>query len=196
MSKKCSKNKECNDRPFYYDCECPTSNVINVLQAIRDAMKDEREASRMYHYMAKKAPCEADKQLFYSIRRDEKRHYCLLQEIYRDLTCECYCVDEISVRKPKGYCRALKKAICHEMQDATDYENLASALTCVEHQEIVICIMNDEKEHAQKLAALYKLYQDCACRCQEKALSASACTGYVCGSRNGEMPIINCNNKS
>ena len=161
--KKCCKKHE---RPFYYDCECESS--FNVLDMIKNAMKAEKKAAKFYRYMMEKSPCESDKELFRSIREDEKKHYRLLQEIYRDLTCKCYCVDDVHVRRPKGFCRAIKTAILQEMQDISDYENLAYFLTDMNHKEVICSIINDEREHAQKLAELYQFFQECACKNQQQ----------------------------
>ncbi len=173
MSKRCSKH-----RPFYYDCECGAN--VDVLEMIKNAMKDEKKAQKFYRYMMDKSQCESDKEMFREIRNDEKKHYRLLQEIYRDLTCECYCVGDVDVKRPKGFCRAMKAAICDEMQAISDYENLAYYLCDMRHREIICSIIGDERCHAQKIAALYQYAQECACKCNQMNRGCNC----GCGSNN------------
>ena len=171
MSRKCSKN-----RPFYYDCECDYN--VDVLEMIKASMKGEKKAAKFYRYMMDKSQCESDKELFREIRNDEKKHYRLLQDIYRDLTCECYCVGDVDVKRPKGFCRAMKAAICDEMQAISDYENLACYLCDMRHKEIICAIISDERCHAQKIAALYQYAQECACKCNQVKHSCGCNNNY------------------
>lgn len=177
MSRNCSKH-----RPFYYDCECDSN--VDVLEMIKSAMKGEKKAAKFYRYMMDKSQCESDKEMFREIREDEKKHYRLLQEIYRDLTCECYCVKDVDVKRPKGFCRAMKAAICQEMQDISDYENLAYYLCDMRHREIICAIIADERCHAQKIAALYQYAQECACKCNRMKQSCG-CNNNFSGCSNG-----------
>ncbi|GEM_PF-6934401 len=153
--------------------------TCDVLAMLRDAMHDEKKAARAYRYLAEKAQCEADKEVIWAIRMDEKRHFQLLQSIYRELTCKCYTVDSVKVKRPKSLCKGLKKSICYEMEAASEYEKLAHCLCNMEHKEIVCAILNDEREHAQELAAVYRL----ACRnsnpcCPEELCPANPCRRY------------------
>ncbi len=171
MSKKCKCIK--TDVPFYEGCECDVSvlaaaGACDVKAMLREAMKDELRAARRYRYLAELAQCESDKEMLIGIRLDEKRHFRLLQEIYRDLTCECFPAPRVCVKRPKNICKGLKKAICAEMDDVAFYEQLAQCLTDMQHKEIVLCILNDEREHAQQLAALYRIYVECACKAGEE----------------------------
>jgi len=171
MSKKCNGTN--SNAPFYAGCECDlsvlaTTAACDAKAMLREAMKDELRAARRYRYLAELAQCESDKEMLIGIRMDEKRHFRLLQEIYRDLTCECYPAPRVTVKRPKNICRGLKKAICAEMDDVSFYEQLAQCLTEMQHKEIVLSILNDEREHAQQLAALYRIYMECACKASEE----------------------------
>ena len=180
----------CKCRPFYYDCECDCG--VDVLAMLRAAMKDEKEAMQFYRYMIEKSQCEADKEMFRQIRCDERKHYRLLQEIYRDLTCECYCVDKVCVKKPKGFCRAMKQAICNEMQAISNYEQIANCLTDIQHREIICSIINDERCHAQRIAALYQFAQECACRCGHMHNNNCNQNHNHCGSQSRGRWVCNC----
>lgn len=46
--------------------------------------------------------------------------------------------------------------------------NWRNASPEMQHKEIVLSILNDEREHAQQLAALYRIYQECACQAKEE----------------------------
>ena len=167
MSNKCNCQ---SNTPFYEGCECDWSatGVCDVKAMLRAAMKNELRAARKYRYLAELAQCESDKEMLLGIRADEKRHFRLLQEIYRDLTCECYPAPRVCVKRPSNMCKGLKRAICAEMDDVSFYEQLAQCLTEMQHKEIVLSILNDEREHAQQLAALYRIYQECACQAKEE----------------------------
>lgn len=149
-------------KPFYDDCEY--QSVPNVLHMLKAAMEDECESIKFCSYMTSMCQCEADKDLFKQIRRDDKKHYSWLQEIYRDLTCECYCVEYVNVKHPKGFCKGIKKAICQKMEAVKTYDQLVLCMHDVQHKEVICCIINEEKQHAQALASLYKLAQDCAAK--------------------------------
>ena len=182
------KDRDCKDNePFYEGCECDWGvDGCNTLGMLKRAMAMEIKAARKYRYLAEMAKCESDKELFLSLRADEKRHFRLLQEIYRDLTCCCYPAPRVRVKRPKNICTGIKKAICDEMKDVEFYESLANCLTEMQHKEIVLSILNDEREHAQQLAALYRIYQECACKAAQNNNTCCCCTTCCsCGSSCG-----------
>ena len=133
---------------------------------IKDAMKEEKKAARYYRYLADKTHCREEKDLLQGIRADEKRHYCMLGDLYQEVTCDKYEVDKVRVKKPCEFCEGLKSAICDELDTISAYERLAYALPNIKQKEVVCCILNDEREHAQKLAALYKRSRQC-CTCEK-----------------------------
>ena len=182
---RCSKS-----RPFYYDCECDSN--IDVLQMIKTAMRNEKKAVKFYCYMMEKSECEADREMFKEIRNDEKKHYRWLQEIYRELTCECYCVNNVEVKRPKGFCRAMKAAICNEMQAISDYEVLASYLCEMRHKEVICAIIAEERCHAQRIAALYQFAQECACRCNQNNKHNCSCQNHCNSGCNNDCRYYVC----
>lgn len=153
----------CSDVPFYQDCECQTGN-LGVEDIFDEVMVRAREAELFYCCMVEKSQCEVDKEMFRQFSMDERRHYALLQQILRELTCECYCVGEVCIEEPKGFCKAIKVAIYNEMQLSNDYENLAYYLTEMCHREILLKMIQDSRCHAERLAELYKFAQECACK--------------------------------
>lgn len=154
----------CNDKPFYYDCECTQSGSLGTTDIFEEVMVRTREAELFYCCMVENSQCEVDKEMFRHFSLDERRHYALLQQILRELTCECYCVGEVCIEEPKGFCKAIKVAIYNEMQMSNDYENLACYLENMAHREVLLSMIEDSRRHAERLAELYQFAQDCACR--------------------------------
>lgn len=154
----------CSEKPFYHDCECTQSGSLGVVDVFDEVMVRAREAELFYCCMVEHAQCEVDKEMFRQFSLDERRHYALLQQILRELTCECYCVGEVCIEEPKGFCKAIKVAIYNEMQMSNDYENLACYLENMAHREVLLSMIEDSRNHAERLAELYQFAQDCACR--------------------------------
>lgn len=154
----------CSEKPFYHDCECKQGGSLGVVDIFEEVMVRAREAELFYCCMVENAQCEVDKEMFRQFSLDERRHYALLQQILRELTCECYCVGEVCIEEPKGFCKAIKVAIYNEMQMSNDYENLACYLDNMAHREILLSMIEDSRNHAERLAELYQFAQDCACR--------------------------------
>lgn len=153
----------CSDVPFYHDCEC-SSGTLGVEDIFEEVMLRAREAELFYCCMVNTAQCEVDKEMFRQFSMDQRRHYALLQQILRELTCQCYCIGEVCIEEPTGFCKGLKLAIYNEMQLSNDYENLAYYLTDMQQREVLLSMIRDSRRHAERLAELYKFAQDCACR--------------------------------
>ncbi len=153
----------CSDVPFYHDCEC-SNGTLGVEDIFEEVMLRAREAELFYCCMVEHAQCEVDKEMFRQFSLDQRRHYALLQQILRELTCQCYCIGEVCIEEPTGFCKGVKLAIYNEMQLSNDYENLAYYLTDMQQREILLSMIRDSRQHAERLAELYKFAQDCACR--------------------------------
>ena len=175
----------CSEKPFYSDCECKKSGTLGVTDIFEEVMVRAREAELFYCCMVENAQCEVDKEMFRQFSLDERRHYALLQQILRELTCECYCVGEVCIEEPKGFCRAIKVAIYNEMQMSNDYENLACYLEEMSHREVLLSMIEDSRNHAERLAELYQFAQDCACRNvageEEENNCCCCCCNPCCG---------------
>lgn len=154
----------CGKVPFYHDCECQCDGTMGAEDIFEEVMLRAREAELYYCCMVENAQCEVDKEMFRRFSLDERRHYALLQQILRELTCQCFCVGEVCIEEPKGFCRAIKVAIYNEMQMSNDYENLACYLSDMQQREVLLSMIQDSRCHAERLAELYKFAQDCACR--------------------------------
>lgn len=183
----------CKEKPFYHDCECQTGS-LGVQDIFAEVMVRAREAELFYCCMVDNAQCEVDKEMFRQFSLDERRHYALLQQILRELTCECYCVGEVCIEEPKGFCKAIKVAIYNEMQMSNDYENLANYLTDMSHREVLLSMIQDSRNHAERLAELYQFAQDCACRnvAGEEEEKCCCCNPCCCMPCCGDGKNCNC----
>ena len=186
----------CEKVPFYHDCEC--GETMGVEDIFEDVMVRAREAELYYCCLVEHAQCEVDKEMFRRFSLDERRHYALLQQILRELTCQCFCVGKVCIEEPQGFCRAIKVAIYNEMQMSNDYENLACYLCDMQQREVLLSMIQDSRCHAERLAELYKFAQDCACRniagtetenncnnCCNCNCCCGCCNTCGCGCNNG-----------
>ncbi|MCL2816868.1 MAG: hypothetical protein FWD39_00575 [Clostridiales bacterium] len=130
--------------------------LCEIAQMLKEAMVDEKEAASAYEAIAEKSKNPADRNALLAIRRDEERHYGLLCEIYGEITGREYPAGKVYSEPPHSYLEMIKSSICGELEAAASYEKLACALTCMRHKETVCSILNDEKMHAKKLAAIYQ----------------------------------------
>ena len=130
--------------------------TMDSKEMIKRAMQDERNAARYYRYLAEKTHCREEKDILICIRTDEQRHYCMLRDLYEEETGEKYEINKIRVKRPAEYEEGLRNAVCEELDGIASYERLASALPSIKQKEVICCILNEEREHAQKLAAICK----------------------------------------
>lgn len=128
----------------------------NLQRMLEEAMLGEKMSARCYEVMIKAAESEEDKALIGGLRRDEKKHQLIFADIYEDSTSLSAPQGPVSVSLPKHYHDMLKTLICDELDAIVFYERLAPLLSCQRHQEILLSVINEEKEHARILAALYQ----------------------------------------
>ncbi len=171
---------KCSAKPFYYDCDCECDPAIDVEEFISRAMISAKEAEAYYFAMAAKADCEVDKDMFCEFSAEQKKAYALLQQILRELTCECYCVGDLCIDEPEGFCSAIKTAIYNEMDIINDYENIAYYLTDITQREIMVLLIEEARIRAEKLAALYEFAQACACKCGKDDECGCGCNPNPC----------------
>jgi rubrerythrin len=129
---------------------------MEAIRMLKEGMAAEKMAARDYDILIEAATHQEEREWLMHIRSTEKRHYLLLEDIYRDLTGEDYPIPRPSASMPQYYCDMIKTSICDALEAAAFYERLIYQLSCLRHQEIVCAILNDEKEHARILAAIYQ----------------------------------------
>ena len=136
----------------------PSKPICDIAQMLKESMVDEKDSIYAYEAIAEKSKKPADRNTVLAIRRDEKRHYGLLREMYGEITGREYHAGQVHADLPYSYIEMIKSSICGELEAAAFYEKLACSLACMRHKEIVCSILNDEKIHAKKLAAIYQSY--------------------------------------
>lgn len=125
----------------------------NLLQ---EAIAYELTGARTYPLIAKMAPTTAEESQLEALRRDERRHHIVLVAIYDELTGIWDEKGECALSLPTIYPEMLKTAICDKLSGVVLYEQLAANLSCAHQKQLICQIMNDEKQHARILAALYE----------------------------------------
>jgi len=128
----------------------------NLLRMLEEAMLGEKMSTRCYEIVINAADIEEDKALLAGLRRDEKKHQLIFADIYEETSGQSAAVGPASVSLPKQYHNMLKTVICDELDAIVFYERLSPLLSCKLHQEVLLGIINEEKDHARVLAALYK----------------------------------------
>ncbi len=129
---------------------------LEAIQLLKEGLLGEQMAIRGYEMIRHNSGSGQDKELITSILRDERRHYFLLQEIFEERTDTVFEMAKASISMPMDFIDMIKTAICDELEAVAFYERLAGMLDCMRQKEIVLQILNDEKEHAQLLAGLYQ----------------------------------------
>ena len=129
----------------------------NDLQAfLEEGLLMQKRSVRAYGFFANQAPRHHDVELLSAIRREERRHYYLLESIYEDVTAQPYQVGRVAVSIPKQYPDMIKTAICDKLAAIHYYEELLTRLNCVKQQELVQWILSEQKYHARVLASIYQ----------------------------------------
>ncbi len=131
----------------------PDSELVRL---VKEAILAEKMAVRNYDILLGVTASPEDRAVITQIRRDERRHLMLLQDIYETLTGKEYPESNAPASMPQNYCQMIKTSICDELEAAVFYEKLAGRLPCMKQKETVCGILNDEKQHARALAAIYK----------------------------------------
>ena len=127
----------------------------DLLTMIFAAMQAQRRSVRVYELMANAAGDTRDKEMLRTIRREERRHYYFLEGIYEDLTGEAAQPQKVAISLPKNFVDMLKTAICDKLEVIDHLEKIRAATRCARHQELLLLIISDQKEHARILAAVY-----------------------------------------
>ena len=127
-----------------------------LLRMLKEGLNGEKMAARDYELLLKAALNQEDAGWIMRICNDEKRHYLILEDIYRDLTGSGFDINRSPASMPMDYEEMLKTSICDELEAAAFYQKLLNALSCNRHRWQISGILNDEKEHARILAGLFQ----------------------------------------
>ncbi len=126
-----------------------------MAEQVLEAMNIEKRAVRSLAIIAAEAVRISDRELLSAVRREDRRHYYLLEGIYEDLTGKGRPSYKAAVSLPKNYHDMLKTAICDKLSAVEYFEELEQQIRCVKQKELLKLIINDQKEHARILAGLY-----------------------------------------
>lgn len=122
---------------------------------ITRALQVQKRSVRAYEIIANTAPAAKERDLLLSIRREERRHYYLLEGIYEELTGQAYNPSRQGLSLPRHYQDMLKTALCDKLAAIDFYEELRGHIDCVRNQLLLELILDEQKEHAKILAVLY-----------------------------------------
>ena len=123
---------------------------------IKEALAGEKMAESNYLLMQEAAP-PTDKESIFIIACEENRHFLLLQSLYHELFGVMPPEARVAASMPQSYRQMLKTSICDELEAVDFYWQLSEELKCLRHKEQVYFIINDEKNHARILAAIYRI---------------------------------------
>ena len=122
---------------------------------LKEALAGEKMAESNYQLMQEAAP-PADRESVFTIACEENRHFLLLQSLYHELFGVMPPEARVAASMPQGYRQMLKTSICDELEAVAFYGQLADELKCLRHKELICFIINDEKNHARILSAIYR----------------------------------------
>ncbi len=121
-----------------------------ALASAKNSLKDEKHDVIFYDYLISIAPEDDDKEIIGAIRDDEKKHLEMLKQIYGDYTGDEIEEEEVTFEKPKDYYNGLKKAFFGETEAMEKYRDIRAGLPDMYHRDMMLEIMTDEMEHADK----------------------------------------------
>lgn len=127
-----------------------------VLELIMDALKDEKNAARLYERLAEAAQGDEEKELLMQLVSDERKHYKMLLEIYYTLTGERL-ENEPEADEPTisdNLCREYARLVKEEIEAAKGYRTMFFLFLNQELRDNFFEILTDEQHHALILSYL------------------------------------------
>ncbi|MDO4732826.1 MAG: hypothetical protein Q4B50_04845 [Bacillota bacterium] len=122
---------------------------------LNQALYLQKRSVRIYEFIARAAPGEKERELLQGIRREERRHYYMLEGIYEELTDQAFHPERVSFSLPRFYQDMLRTALCDKLAAIDFYEDLLQQIHCGKKQVFLQLLIEEQKEHARILAALY-----------------------------------------
>ena len=127
-----------------------------ILEMLDKALAQQRRSVKAYEMMISAANDPADRQLLHTLRREDRRHYYLLEGIYEEISGRGWNMPRFSLVMPKQYCTMLQVMICDKLDVIDYYQKLGDTLECAKQKELMDIIVSDQKEQARLLATVYK----------------------------------------
>jgi len=148
----------------------PMSEQEMILTMLHGAMQAQKRSVRAYELMVGAAHSPGDKELLRTIRREERRHYYLLEGIYEDICGKAVRLPRGAVSMPRYYPDMLRTAICDKLEVIDHLEELDKHIRCLRQKDMLAIILGDQKEHARMLAVMYGRCRRRDCQRQSKGL--------------------------
>ncbi len=141
------------------------ANLDEALKLIEKAVMGEAHDVKFYEMLMKLCGKE-DNDIFEKIIADERKHGQLFRTIYCELTGHVLPkAPEEKVTPPKSCCEGIQMAILEELEAASKYRIILYAMQDRRHINMMVEIITDEQNHAQKLNLLC-CKNDCGKECK------------------------------
>lgn len=138
----------------------PITQNQGLAEKLEAFMKDQISAVRFYGELAEAARRSgADPtvvEFIHHARRDEQKHYRLLQELYRNLTGRSYEATPSPVQF-SNLAEGLQKALKDELEAAEEYRDTYLREQSQRVKDVMFELMTDELEHATRFGHAYVL---------------------------------------
>lgn len=145
--------------PEYYDdmYREQMSKKQNLLDLIKEAMKDERADRTKYKTMVEMAKNEKIRKQVEFAYMDEGKHYKMFQQIYYALTGKMI---DIPAPKPEPITKfidAVETSINGELEAVELYRKIQSMLPNMKLRDMLFEIITDEQEHATRFVYIFSI---------------------------------------
>jgi rubrerythrin len=145
--------------PEYYDdmYREQMSKKQNLLDLIKEAMKDERADRAKYKTMVEMAKNEKIRKQVEFAYVDEGKHYKMFQQIYYALTGKMI---DIPVPKPEPITKfidSVETSINGELEAVELYRKIQSMLPNMKLRDMLFEIITDEQEHATRFVYVFSI---------------------------------------
>lgn len=129
----------------------------NVLDLIKEAMKDERHDRIKYKRMIEMAKDEKIRKQIDFAYKDEGKHYKMFQQIYYALTGKPIEVPAPEVETYDRLIDAVETSINGELGAVELYRKIRSLLPNTQLRDMLYEIITDEQEHAARFIYVYSM---------------------------------------
>ncbi|MCM8711120.1 ferritin-like domain-containing protein [Clostridium sp. SYSU_GA19001] len=145
--------------PEYYDYMYreELSKRENVLDLIKEAMKDERHDRIKYKNMMEMANEEKIRKQIEFAYIDEGKHYKMFQQIYYMLTGKTIDVPAPEVESYDKLIDAVETSINGELEAVELYRKIQSMLPNMNLRDMLFEIITDEQEHATRFVYVFSI---------------------------------------
>lgn len=147
--------------PVYYDemYREEMNKRENVLDLIKEAMKDERHDRIKYKNMMDMTKDEKIKKQIEFAYMDEGKHYRMFQQIYYMLTGKMIDIPAPKVETYNKLVDAVETSIDGELEAVELYRKIHSMLPNQKLRDMLFEIITDEQEHATRFVYIYSMLQ-------------------------------------